>query len=82
MAQGDYDWTKDHNRYKPYNEGWVCPKCGKSNAPWVASCSCTRYYQPYPYYPFYPTQPQLPYEYPQITCRNGNLPINRIDIVC
>ena len=22
-------------------KGWVCPKCGRVNAPWVASCSCT-----------------------------------------
>ena len=28
----------------PYNEpiqkGWVCPLCGRANAPWVAQCSC------------------------------------------
>ena len=24
-----------------YQQGWVCPKCGRVNAPWVASCFCT-----------------------------------------
>lgn len=21
--------------------GWVCPKCGRVHAPWVANCECT-----------------------------------------
>lgn len=23
-------------------EGWVCPRCGKALAPWVAECNCYR----------------------------------------
>lgn len=23
-------------------EGWICPICGKVNAPWVMECSCDR----------------------------------------
>ena len=25
----------------PMHYGWVCPKCGRVNAPWVTSCSCS-----------------------------------------
>jgi len=21
--------------------GWICPKCGRVNAPWIPSCNCT-----------------------------------------
>ena len=23
-------------------EGWICPRCRKVNAPWVMQCSCNR----------------------------------------
>lgn len=23
-------------------EGWICPRCGKVNAPWVMQCPCNR----------------------------------------
>lgn len=24
----------------PSNHGWICPVCGRVNAPWVAQCFC------------------------------------------
>ena len=22
------------------NEAWICPRCGRVNAPWMAQCTC------------------------------------------
>jgi hypothetical protein len=65
------------------NTGWICARCQKSNAPFIASCDCkpiekTLPYQPYPFIPFpnpipfpapiIPFDPLIPwYPYPYIT---------------
>jgi len=36
--------------------GWICPKCGRVNAPWKDSCDCDNYNMIYPTIP-YPTIP-------------------------
>lgn len=69
------DWKKDFPKPKdgikfpkPKDEtrGWICPKCGRANAPWKSSCDCSGNYIPYlpPYYPvpYYP-----PWQDPNIT---------------
>ena len=32
----------DEYEIEPYNVGWVCPRCGAVNAPWVRTCYCRR----------------------------------------
>lgn len=32
----------DECEIEPYNVGWVCPRCGAVNAPWVRTCCCRR----------------------------------------
>jgi hypothetical protein len=47
------------------NHGWVCPLCGRVNAPTVPQCPCTTPREipaiPAPYYPAYPATP-WPYD--------------------
>ena len=34
----------DEHEIEPYNVGWICPRCGAVNAPWVRMCYCQRGY--------------------------------------
>ena len=52
----------------PQGAGWICPVCGRGNAPWSPSCPCGGHgWGPSPTYPGYPTHPgypQKPYPHP------------------
>jgi len=50
-------WEKFENiKRKPTSTGWICPSCGKVNAPWKGECDCC--------YPVYtPTIPYYPWPY-------------------
>jgi len=45
------------------NTGWICPRCGKVNAPHVAQCDCVGGGKslpcPQPYYPPYDPYPTV-----------------------
>ncbi len=29
-----------YNNELPPQQGWICPKCGRVNAPWMPTCGC------------------------------------------
>ena len=53
LFEGDRDEVRFGGR-----EGWVCPRCGAANAPWVSQCGCSPAVTPrYPSHPGWPTSP-------------------------
>ena len=46
--------------------GWVCPVCGKVNAPWASECTCKG-------------KPPVPYE---LTCNTGTHSVSPILATC
>ena len=33
--------SKNAMGVEPINYGWVCPRCGRVNAPWASQCGCS-----------------------------------------
>ena len=33
-------YNPDYNGVQHNNAGWICPRCGRVNAPWLPYCSC------------------------------------------
>lgn len=33
-----------YNNELPPQQGWICPKCGRVNAPWMPTCDCVSRY--------------------------------------
>lgn len=56
----------------PMQYGWICPRCNRVNAPYVAICGCggAWYPPPQPAWPFWPWYPPIIWE--QGTGQNPN----------
>ena len=42
-AAPSHNFTYNPHYLNPNGQqGWICPRCGRVNAPWVSRCNCTR----------------------------------------
>lgn len=73
-----------HGPAFPAPQGWICPRCGAANAPFVAQCPCHQAPPSYPPYgpwrtdpwtpppqPYWPSNPPPYPGWPLITCCYG-----------
>ena len=59
---------------KNTNMGWECPRCNRTYAPWVASCTqCLGTVKPFA--PHYPSVPFAPYRIPGTSDPMPSLPV-------
>ena len=53
--------------------GWVCPKCGRVNAPWKDHCDCTEYGNDYKWWKWW-EWPCYPLDYPDYPWTDNPIP--------
>lgn len=54
------DKLRTNHAPNPAGTGWLCPRCGRGNAPWVSSCGCNLQNPHHPWsVPELPTYPAL-----------------------
>lgn len=58
--------------------GWICPRCGKVNAPWVPSCECVATLYPMVTEP----SPTVTEPWPAVRTSDGQSPILIAEITC
>lgn len=63
----------DNTNETPKNLGWICPKCGRVNSPYIDRCPCTGDNNP-KLPPYKPNNPWIPEPIPTIPWRSPYIP--------